>query len=193
MFHVGFEWYSYMNGMIMDQWLSAWNIWISGEKLPDAFILWSHSLTWWNRFGQFAQLFSALIVIAEIVGVDRLRKIGKTKLKNIDDGPILRVLRSRNHKIVLLILFFSRFAYGLFLDQMHSYPLTDSRIIIEEIRLSLADIFVIYGALTLPYALFISANYAIIKIMSSEWSDRILKLIALALGIIGFHFTLLAS
>jgi hypothetical protein len=57
--------------------IEAWRIWLSG--LPtDTLSLWGLEILWWGRVGKVLQFVGALSIIAEIVGVPRLRGFGRS-------------------------------------------------------------------------------------------------------------------
>lgn len=50
----------------------AWSLWLSGEQISNYF-LFKVKILWWARFGKLLQFVSALTIIIDIVGIDRLR------------------------------------------------------------------------------------------------------------------------
>lgn len=61
--------------MNCDGLLAAWQLWIQGTE-PKACVWLGASILWWGRIGKLLQLASALLIIAEIAGPDRLRSLG---------------------------------------------------------------------------------------------------------------------
>jgi len=55
--------------------VAAWNSWAHGGSVADS-VLWGMRILWWGRIGKIAEVVSALTVIAEIVGPERLRATG---------------------------------------------------------------------------------------------------------------------
>ncbi len=53
----------------------AWASWIRGDAISSK-LLWGCSILWWGRIGKMVGLVSALTILAEIVGPQRLRQTG---------------------------------------------------------------------------------------------------------------------
>lgn len=59
----------------------AWSHWISGDELSGETIVcavWCWKLLVWARWGKIVQLISAMVIVADIVGPERIRKFGKS-------------------------------------------------------------------------------------------------------------------
>lgn len=54
----------------------AWALWLDGINLSEQY-LWGVQILWWGRFGKILGLLSALAIVAEIIGAERLRDTGK--------------------------------------------------------------------------------------------------------------------
>lgn len=57
--------------------IEAWQLWFSGQS-ANSFLLWGMQILWWGRLGKVVQLVSALTIVAEIVGPQRIVKFGKS-------------------------------------------------------------------------------------------------------------------
>jgi hypothetical protein len=57
--------------------LDAWNVWFSGGSVASYNFL-GMDILWWGRIGKIMEFVSALAIIAEIVGHERLRVFGKS-------------------------------------------------------------------------------------------------------------------
>jgi hypothetical protein len=56
--------------------IDAWSSWSSGNTIGDD-TLWGVKILWWGRIGKIVMALSALTIIAEIVGPERIRAVGK--------------------------------------------------------------------------------------------------------------------
>ncbi|WP_096595782.1 hypothetical protein [Calothrix sp. NIES-2098] len=61
--------------------LEAWQLWFSGQQ-TSSYLLWGMQILWWGRIGKVIQLISALTILAEIIGAERIRKFGKSLRKD---------------------------------------------------------------------------------------------------------------
>ena len=74
--------------------IDAWGLWFSGKNVADQMLL-GIQILWWGRLGKIVGLLSALSIIAEIIGPQKLRKFGKSlhgifSLRDVDDwGRVL--------------------------------------------------------------------------------------------------------
>ena len=54
-----------------------WSLWVSSNVSPNT-PLWGVSLLWWGRIGKIIQFVGAALIIAEIIGAERLRSFGSS-------------------------------------------------------------------------------------------------------------------
>jgi hypothetical protein len=57
--------------------MKAWELWYQA-RLPDDAVLWGLTILWWGRVGKLAQFFGAALIVAEIIGPERLRQYGES-------------------------------------------------------------------------------------------------------------------
>jgi hypothetical protein len=69
------------NSMNDLSYFECWSLWFQGHTLQDK-VLWGMSILWWGRLGRIVGLVSALAVLAEIIGPQRLRETG-TQLRQL--------------------------------------------------------------------------------------------------------------
>ncbi len=62
---------------LLKELLDLWSLWWSGTAIESATVLWGKPLFVWGRVGKVIQFFSALMIIAEIIGPERIRDFGK--------------------------------------------------------------------------------------------------------------------
>lgn len=56
--------------------VDAWRMWLDGVKTEDL-VLWNVQILWWARFGKLLQFLAIATVIAELVGTERLKALGR--------------------------------------------------------------------------------------------------------------------
>jgi hypothetical protein len=61
----------------------AWSLWFSGQ-LTDNHTLWGLQILWWGRFGKLLAFISALVIVVDIIGAEKLRKAGAKLHTGID-------------------------------------------------------------------------------------------------------------
>lgn len=72
----------------------AWGLWLD-QKDISTFNLWGWSIQSWGRAGKLIQLFSGLVILAEIIGPESIRRFGRelladkttTSIKEISEIP----------------------------------------------------------------------------------------------------------
>lgn len=82
---------------------SAWGVWLSGKTL-DNYQLWGISFTWWSRIGLITQYVGALTIIADIIGPEKLREIGKKASRLYSVGMSFRWLKLQVMSILSVYL-----------------------------------------------------------------------------------------
>ena len=63
--------------MIEVSYTEIWSLWLEGQMVAD-FHLWGMRILWWGRIGKVIGLVSALAIVAEIIGPERLRNVGES-------------------------------------------------------------------------------------------------------------------
>ena len=53
----------------------AWDLWFH-SRLPDETVLWGITILWWGRYGKVAEFFGAALIVADIIGPEKLRSWG---------------------------------------------------------------------------------------------------------------------
>lgn len=195
-------------GRFMEGWLAAWGIWLGGQKLEDSFVLWGHTIIWWNRFGQILQLFAALIVISEIIGQNNLRLFGVKYLNESISYKFAK--RTHENKIIegikmwilIIISLFNIYNAEIEGNRVVDffYSLNDentSKIFSEnpyEILINCFYVMTIFLFTVWIYLIPIDyLFYLLFLIITSTRNGNIIKIIGLLLALAGFHFTLLSS
>jgi hypothetical protein len=58
---------------------TAWQMWMSGQKLETCRLcsLWCLDVIWWGRLGKIIALIAGLVVLLDIAGEDKIRKLGE--------------------------------------------------------------------------------------------------------------------
>jgi hypothetical protein len=55
--------------------LGAWELWFQARLNEDA-VLWGLTILWWGRLGKLAEFFGAALIVADIIGPEKLRVYG---------------------------------------------------------------------------------------------------------------------
>lgn len=61
----------------MNELFELWEIWLSG-KVPETATLWGKEIYFWGRIGSSIQLVTALFIIAQFIGAERIRSFGQS-------------------------------------------------------------------------------------------------------------------
>ena len=56
--------------------VTAWNIWVSGVTIPAGVEIFGLKTTWWIRIAEALQLVSGMVILIDIIGIQKLRKLG---------------------------------------------------------------------------------------------------------------------
>lgn len=67
----------------IEEYAAAWSLWSEGLLGAD-YLLWGVAVLWWARIGKIVSAVSALTIILEIIGPDRLRIFGSRLRTNIN-------------------------------------------------------------------------------------------------------------
>ena len=182
----------------MQELLDAWAIWWTGQRID---VLWGVKALWWGRIGQILQLVGALMIVAEIVGADRLRRISdggrlgiEATFRGINKALVRLYLLPQRQKPKNRVVFW--YAWGAatcaaMLQMVESIgdwsPLTVEYMNSVELVLFLMWIGfgVIFGTLW-----FIGL---IAKALANAASDAFFKAVMVTLTICGLHFSVLAN
>lgn len=72
----------------------AWTKWLDGERL-DGLKMYGLQILWWGRIGKIVGLISALAIVAEILGAERLRSFGTSmRTQTLAVGARTRAIRT---------------------------------------------------------------------------------------------------
>jgi hypothetical protein len=166
--------------------LDAWSLWFSGQEVDPQLRMGPMTVLWWGRTGKLAAFIGGATVILDLMGPKRLRRIGRRSAEELRVwNQSLRKDHERNP--------WSRRAMGF---------TTASCIFL--IGLFAVSIFTLEGNVlpAVPYlaigVIGLVAIYSIDSRLKVWILDRtepglILRYLASALLLIGFHFDLLAS
>jgi hypothetical protein len=198
----------------------AYNIWVSGNSLGE-YAIWGISIIWLGRIGKIISFFSAMTIIADILGPVEIRKFGSS-LHNISDfkaliktsfrsliwlGIVLKKLfisgtdsrpDDSEIKTVLWLYFLSPFpclVFFLFLISNNYGIITSLFIgIFIGFPLSVIVTFLFYSLGSLLLALI---DFLFIEplawILEREGLDKLVKILSLFLLLLGVFFDMLAS
>ncbi|MEK6441858.1 hypothetical protein [Pseudonocardia sp. T1-2H] len=59
-------------------WWDAWRLWFSGQEVDTQLRLGPWSILWWGRVGKIASFLAGATVVLDLIGHERLRRIGET-------------------------------------------------------------------------------------------------------------------
>lgn len=171
------------------EWAEAWRLWFGGQQPPSDAVLWFMSVRWWARAGKIAALLGGMTVILDILGPERLRGIA-AKIRALKGDRITDKLAT-----VGILAFFLLWAgaysyagadYGKIPD-----PETLKHIVYTAwafgagigVLLSLAILLVVafYGLRLLA------------RTLEAPIPANALRLAAVVVVVVGFHFDLLSS
>ncbi len=204
----------------------AWKHWFDGETIGQM-KLWGVSIFWWGRIGKLLQFLGGITIIAEIIGVTRLRKFGESLHRIVTMRKIKMQIKDSCYFIISMWKYFvskkkdeerlmeESFKYKssylslvvtlvLMACSIFSLPSDFSwgkKILILLMIFSLLVFFIspIIVLIVILFISFIGFWFDILliepfaKLIDNEKSDKLIKLLALILFLIGFQFDLLAS
>ena len=87
--------------------LQAWRFWFEGCP-TGKLVLWGYQVFWWGRLGKVIELASALTIVAELIGSDKLHKFGRMLKINFGHRSFMFFIRN----ITLSIKAFSGYQKG---------------------------------------------------------------------------------
>ncbi len=168
--------------------LEAWQLWFSGQQ-TNGFLLWGVQILWWGRIGKVIQLISALAILVEIIGVERVRHFGNSIHQDFTVWQIWRATKATIQQ-------FSREHSGL--SKEFSYHAISARISFATKWISFVAkrllVFIEQGSFSILYLFF---NSFIVEpfayILERPHIDKVVQIISVLMLLIGFHFDLLAS
>ncbi|MGB7923383.1 MAG: hypothetical protein WCF57_09080 [Pyrinomonadaceae bacterium] len=80
----------------------AWHHWLNGENVSN-YYLWSFQIIWWGRIGKLVSFISALAVIAELIGPDRLRNFGESLHGRFTREQAIRMIKAGFYASLLIL------------------------------------------------------------------------------------------
>lgn len=83
--------------------LDAWHRWLNGENVS-GFYLWGLQILWWGRIGKLISFFSALAVVTEIVGPERLRNLGGNLHAKLTFQKVWKTIKNSFRPLYLIII-----------------------------------------------------------------------------------------
>ena len=179
--------------------IGAWRLWLSGARLDDHLLLFNISMLSWARIGKCLELVAALTILADIMGVERLRGFGyainTTKLFTV----CCRVLRSRSWAILSLILLslIVLATPGLYLGfgamMAGDYEMEWLRSVATFQGLCAGIIVLGFGITVIGMLFDILLIRPASYLLAHTQNDRIIKATSVVVLLIGFHFDLLTS
>jgi hypothetical protein len=185
--------------------LAAWALWSEGH-LPEHVLLWGQPIYFWERVGKILEFIGALVVIIDLLGPERIRRLGE-KLKIYSDNPVVAIQASWRYLFrwlsvpFLLIAFFSFWTHPQ--DPAYDFQLPSFLHITLPRVLSVAfGIVGLAGALWVSFVAFYTVlgitwaagvAYGLARVLDRENADWWLKLFWLTFLLVGFHFDLLTS
>ena len=216
----------------------AWHRWFSGENVAN-YHLWMFQIVWWGRVGKLVSFISALTVIAELIGAERIRGFGESLHGRFTFGQAMQIVKAGFRPMSLVLKSKYRILFGFKRKADDSTVAPPYRVLMDEffrtkigfgsvVVVSLTTIvtayivFKLYGlpgaiafffvfsyaySVILPFMVallvtFLMTTFVCMDLLFIEpaaWLlerrslDKLIKIGALTLLIIGFHFDLLAS
>jgi hypothetical protein len=168
--------------------IDAWRMWIAGQPV-DTGTLWGWPILYWGRAGKIAAFLGGLTVILDLAGPDRLREAGvhlrRLVWRKRGDPPVRRA----TDWLLGCALFGAAFALTVLFVEPLVDDLTELPQLLQEIVL-FVTFFVGVVVLTL---LCTALALAMERVLNSTTPGYALRLIAVTLIVVGFHFDLLAS
>ena len=188
----------------------AWTLWLQGNHMPDAALLWGIKFLWWARIGKALQCIAGLTIVAEIIGPERIRAFGKSFNPKITVWQFFEFLvllvraiaelvwfalgairRVALYTIIVAVLAFLGWRFEVpVLSAVERLALTTGMIVG---LIALPTILTILGVLLGGSLLDVFVLSPVALILEHPALDRIVKIVALLLLIIGFHFDFLTS
>src|SRR5262245_15886615 len=89
--------------------LEAWRLWFSGNLPADTLLCgvrlfwWGVCLCCWGRAGKLLQLVGAAIIVADIIGTERLRVFGNSLHGRITLSSTINLFRDSTSFIILFL------------------------------------------------------------------------------------------
>lgn len=191
----------------MENYLEVWSLWAAGEDLR-SFKLWGLEILWWGRLGKLLQFLTAITLVVEITGTERIRNSAHIMREYAHSiYSITDIFNKFHHRIVTIVNHIGNYIdrYGalltiIFLSSAYIQKNYDN----HWIDIILLPLIVIpFVILLFIQFIFIFSRLLIILlstvIIAFSWfvdaiSRRIyLNIIVILLLLIGFHFDYLAS
>ncbi len=173
----------------MDDLVSVWSIWAEGGK-PTT--LWGVEILWWGRIGNIIQFVGALMVIAELIGPERLSEFFESAFIRVRPKLVLRL----PHFFVIWLLAIA-FGFTFLVTEMantFTCPPSGSPFCIFS-GLSTILVWVswsVVATLAVPFLSIYSVG-AVAGLLRHASTEKPFKVLSIVFVIVGFHFSLLAS
>jgi hypothetical protein len=154
--------------------LDAWSLWLSGQEVDPQLSIGPMTVLWWSRVGKIAAFIGGATVILDLVGPERLRRVGR----ETGPQPFDRAV-SFNLLVPPTVVLVATGVYFLTAWDSASTALRSAIVF--------ASLFII-GPVS--YMLILPV---ISRILDVSKPGQLLRYIGVALLLLGFHFDLLAS
>jgi hypothetical protein len=183
--------------------VEAWLIWM--ECRTENLTLYWQTMLFWGRFGKVIQFVGALLVAVEIIGPERLRRFAAS-LKGAglparlrkqvlieEEGDAAKGKGNGDHDtasmiiIMIIATFFAFPAAGTFVGG-DGWPFVVAAFVFMLLFMLLGVFLVWLAAWLLERSI-----SALAWVLEHPRLDRLMKLLSVALVVVGFHFDLLAS
>ena len=168
--------------------LEAWQLWFSGQQ-TNGFLLWGLQILWWGRIGKVIQLVSALAILVEIIGVERVRTFGQSIHRDFTIWQMWRNIKATLQQFSRERSALSRKSNYHAIAEQISFLTRWISFVIRKLLLVMEQ-----GSFMFIYLLF---NSCVVEplawTLERPYVDKVIKLVSVLMLLIGFHFDLLAS
>ena len=160
-----------MSGTI--SYLDAWSLWFSGSQVPTNLRMGPLTILWWGRIGKLAAFIGAGTVILDLIGPERLRRIGReTGPQPFDHVVTFRLLATPT----ILLIVTGAFLIAFWDHASSTFP-------------PLLLITLLFVISPVSYMLVLPL---VSRILDRSKPGQLLRYAGVLLLLLGFHFDLLA-
>lgn len=152
--------------------IEVWEIWMDG-KVPENTVLWGKQIYIWGRIGGFAQFFSGLYIIFEIIGHDKIKGFGAY----LDGRPAMKILFQIVQNIVdTSVRFFNKIFAILHISKPKQkiHSANKSAILVKEVNITTVIL-----ALLVTY---LALAPIIVELLQIGFENRFIAIIAFVLA-----------
>ncbi|MEU7910833.1 hypothetical protein [Microbispora bryophytorum] len=162
--------------------IEAWQLWLNGKSTA-GYDLFGLPVLWWARAGKISAFLGGMTVVLDLIGPERLRVFGERAAKSEpDNSKLLWILTVAAFVVGALVFYWipRLVEWGLLSDDRRLRELT-----------TVGGVFVAVILIGGWYSRPVIRGFA--WLLASPRFEPVLRWLAVAAVIIGFHFDLLAS